>query len=112
MTSIVFYKKAENYIGLEVDGHTGYDENGKDILCSAISGIIQSGALGIVKVLKIDAKYASSEKKGFFKLDLPKNTSKSSLEKANIIFETIKVGLEDLEMGYSKFMKLEVKDVY
>ena len=112
MTSIVFYKKASNYIGLEVDGHTGYAENGKDILCSAISGIIQSGALSIVKVLKIEAKYARNEKRGFFKLDLPTNIIKNDREKANIIFDTMKVGLEDLETGYSKFMKLEVRDVY
>lgn len=112
MTNIVFYKKADNYIGLEVDGHTGYADSGKDVLCSAISGIVQAGALGIIKVLKINARYASDEKKGFFKLDLPENISKDKREKSNVIFETIRVGLEDLETGYSKFMKLEVENVY
>ncbi len=112
MTNIVFYKSAGNYIGIEVEGHTGYATAGKDILCSAISGIIQTGALGIVKVLKINARYASDEERGLFKLDLPKRISEEKQSKANVIFDTMKAGLEDLESGYSKFMKLEVENVY
>ena len=53
MTKIKFFKTNNNYFKIEATGHTGYAKSGEDILCASISSILQAGALGINKVLKI-----------------------------------------------------------
>ena len=55
MTNIQIKTKNNNIVAFTVSGHTGYDNYGKDILCSAVSSITQSACLGIIKVLKINA---------------------------------------------------------
>ena len=42
MTKITFYTKSNKYIGFKSEGHAGYEERGKDIVCSAILLIITS----------------------------------------------------------------------
>lgn len=39
MTKIVFYKSGSTYYGFHETGHTGYDDAGKDIVCSALSAM-------------------------------------------------------------------------
>ena len=39
MTTVVFYKSNGIYYGFEEQGHTGYADEGSDILCSAISAM-------------------------------------------------------------------------
>lgn len=111
MTKIVFYKKADDYVGITVDGHTGYGHSGNDILCSAISGIVQTGVLGVIKVLKIKAQYTTDEERGFLELKVTGKVG-DKRDSLNVIFETMKAGLEDLRSEYSKYMKLEVENVY
>ena len=36
MTTVKFYKDKNIYTGFECSGHTGFSEEGTDILCSAI----------------------------------------------------------------------------
>lgn len=113
MTKIKFIKKNNNYTALHVSGHTGYAEHGQDILCASVSSIVQSGALGIIKVLGIDASIERNDEKGLFIIQLPEDMSMDKYSESNIIFETMYVSLSDLASGYKKFIKLEeVCDVY
>lgn len=110
MTNIKFLTKNKKIIAFEISGHTGYADFGKDILCSAISAISQSACLGIKKILKINAIINKNDKKGYLKLILPKDIEVDLLDKAQIILETMKISLEDLEFNYSEYIKLEVQD--
>lgn len=113
MTKVKFIKNNNNYVALHVSGHTGYGEEGSDILCASISSIVQAGALGILKVLNVDAAIERDDEKGLFKIQLPCNLG-DKYNETNIIFETIKVSLLDLTQGYKKYLKLEevCDDVY
>ena len=37
-----------NRLRLEVDGHAGYDEKGKDIVCAGVSMMVNALAVGLV----------------------------------------------------------------
>lgn len=39
MTKIVFFRSGGEFYGFEEQGHTGYGEEGEDILCAAISSM-------------------------------------------------------------------------
>ena len=53
MTRITFYKSNGVFYGFEEQGHTGYEEAGRDILCSAIS------AMTMLIINTIEISYAS-----------------------------------------------------
>lgn len=106
MTTIKFYKNNNDYFKIEATGHTGYGESGKDILCASISSILQSGALGLKKVLKLNPKIVNTID-GYILIELPIN---QNLCKAQVLFETMLESLRDLQTGYSNYIKLEVID--
>ena len=113
MTKIKFFKNKDVYTGFECSGHTGYAEFGKDILCASISSMTQSVVLGVIKVLKISAKVTRNDDKGYIKLEMPENLKNDLISKSQILFETLKVGVEDLLEGYDKYIKMEViENVY
>ena len=53
MTTITFYKANGFYYGFEEQGHTGFDESGYDILCSALS------SMTMLLINAIEISYAS-----------------------------------------------------
>ena len=113
MTKIKLFKSNDIYTGFEVSGHTGYSTYGKDIVCASISSIVQSCALGIIKVLGISAEITRNDENGYIKLELPNNLTNENVHDIQVLFETMKVSIEDLLEGYSKYIKMEViENVY
>ena len=113
MTKIKLFKSDNMFTGFEVSGHSGYADYGKDIVCASISSIVQSCALGIIKVLSINAKLDKDDNRGFLKLESPKNLSKELMDKTQLLIKTMQLSIEDLLTGYSKYIKMEViENVY
>ena len=54
MTTITFYKANGFYYGFEEQGHTGFDESGYDIICSALS------SMTMLLINAIEVSYAST----------------------------------------------------
>ncbi len=106
MTRIKFYKNDNKYFKIEATGHTGYAESGKDILCASVSSILQSGALGFKKVLKLNPTIKNTTD-GYILIELPIN---EKLDSAQVLFLTMLESIKDLESGYSRYIKLEVID--
>lgn len=110
MTKIKFYKKKEFLIGFEVSGHTGYAEQGSDIVCSAISGMTQMTTLGLEKILNLKLNIKKNEKIGYLLCKLPKTASEEEVKKAQDWLNTLKISLDDVAKDYKKYIKMEVED--
>lgn len=106
MTKIKFFKNENNYFKVEATGHTGYGVSGQDVLCASISTILQSGALGLKKVLGLKVKVVNTID-GCILIELPVN---QDLQKAQVIMLTMLESLKDLQSGYSDYIELEVID--
>ena len=50
MTQIKIFRQNKSIIGFECSGHTGYDVEGSDIVCAAISTLTLTCILGLEKV--------------------------------------------------------------
>ena len=111
MIRITIYTKSNKFTGLVSEGHADYDEYGKDIVCSAISSITQSLAIGILKILKLKAKYKVDEDRGYLELRLPEIKDELMNEKVNVLFLTTIESLKDFEKGYPLNINVEVKDL-
>lgn len=71
MTKVRIQKHNGSIVSVECDGHTGYGVEGEDIVCSALSSIVQTAALGLMQVAGIDLDYEVREEDGYLKFTLP-----------------------------------------
>ena len=113
MTQITVKKKSGRIVAISCDGHTGYGIAGEDIVCAALSSIVQTAILGLLGVVGVDVNMKRDDKKGFISAELPgKMTEKQKVQSAAIL-DTCLLGISDLYEGYSDFINLEVlEDVY
>ncbi len=109
MTKIVFHKQGEDFVRIESEGHTGYARSGEDIVCAAVSALLQGAALGVRDVAKVKADYRVNEEKGSLLLALPKNIGEKAQHDCNVILQTLLVSVSDLQKGYSEYIEVEVK---
>ena len=108
MTRVVIFKKKDRISGFEISGHTGYAEEGSDIVCSAVSSVSQMALLGIKDVLKLNIFFEMSD--GFLKLSLGKNVENES---AQVLLKSMEKSLREIQKEYGNYVKLEVKkDVF
>ena len=112
MTKIEIKKKQNSITKVECDGHTGYGVQGEDIVCSAISSIVQTAALGLLMVAAINAEIKRDDENAYFAIILPKELTDEQRHDADIILGTMLCGIQDLREEYSDFIELEVQNVY
>lgn len=105
MTRVVIFKKKDRISGFEISGHTGYAEEGSDIVCSAVSSVSQMALLGIKDVLKLNIFFEMSD--GFLKLSLGKNVENES---AQVLLKSMEKSLREIQKEYGNYVKLEVKE--
>ena len=107
--TIVKVKRIDNKIvSVECDGHTGYSVEGEDIVCSALSSIVQTAVLGLLQVAKINVNYEILDQNAHLKVSLPSELTSIERHDADIILETMFLGVCDLNEGFSDFVELEV----
>ena len=111
MTDVVFYKNNGVITAFECSGHTGYADNGYDIVCSALSSIAQSCALGITEVLRVNAKIKRNDDKGYYRVVLPDGMTEEQLSGTQVLLQTMYMSVKTLAKDYSKFIKLEEREV-
>ena len=99
MTNITFYKTNNSFVGFRVLGHSGYAEEGSDIVCAGIS------VLTINFINSVDS--FTNDK---FILNEFKFKSKSS-EQSQLLFKSLALGLNDLYEENRDFISLDYKEV-
>ena len=107
MTKVEIFRKNGNIIGYKASGHSGYSEQGSDIICSAISTSLQMTLIGIQKVLKLKVDFKIND--GFLDVDL-KNISQDKLTQTNILTDAMAIFLKELTKQYPKYIRLVEKE--
>ena len=111
MTDIRFFKsESGKIVKVECEGHTGYGEEGGDIVCAALSSIVQTAVLGLMQVAHISVDYSIDESKGYLLVSLPKKLTECEEHDADIILKTLLLGASDLYEAFSDYINMEVKD--
>jgi hypothetical protein len=107
MTKVEIFRKNGNIIGYKASGHSGYSEQGSDIICSAISTSLQMTLIGIQEILKLKVDFKIND--GFLDVDL-KNISQDKLTQTNILTEAMAMFLKELTKQYPKYIRLVEKE--
>lgn len=106
MTSVKIERENGHITKVECDGHTDYGEEGEDIVCAALSSVVQTAVLGLMSVVGINVELKRDDVRGYLYLKLPKLDERQRHD-ADIILDTMVCGVADLHEGFSKFIKLE-----
>lgn len=110
MTNVKIKKTNGHISEVVCDGHTSYGEYGEDIVCSALSSVVQTAALGLMSVVGINIGLERDEAKGYLKMTIPSDLDERQEIQTDAILETMLCGISDLYQGFSDFIELEVKN--
>ena len=105
---MITIEASRNYIGnvykFRVEGHSGYDEIGKDIVCAVVSTATQSVVLGLSEILGIRLNITIDE--GRLECELPEIFDENILDRSNVLLETMLITLKQAVSEYPDFVKL------
>jgi uncharacterized protein YsxB (DUF464 family) len=89
-------------ISLIAQGHANYSEEGTDIVCSAVSGIL----LGGLNALQEQDKFSIKTEDGYVSIKVNKQIN----EHDNIVLETLLTQLKSVQTNYKKFIQIKRKE--
>lgn len=107
MTNLKFYKKNNNIVGFDCFGHSGYAEMGADVVCAAISSLVQNAEIALSEVLGVKTSVKRNDKNAEFCLKIAKTESEENIEKSQPILKALEISAQRIEKEYKKYLKVE-----
>ncbi len=101
MITVKFFRSGGLIEGFEISGHSGAGENGRDIVCSAVSSAAYLVANTVLEVLKIKADAVVRD--GYMKFVIPK----ANLSETKVLTEGLALHLTELQNQYPQHIKIE-----
>jgi len=110
MTKATIFRSSDGEIrGFSIKGHAGSAPAGEyDMVCAAISAVGYTALGGLQELCGID-NYEESD--GSLIITLPDNMTDDMRAKAQIILETMEIGLRQIENQYPKYIHVRCKEV-
>jgi len=109
MINITVIKSNNNIITIEATGHSGYADEGQDIVCASVSTLLQALINGLIEVVKISPKYTIDEEIPHLSVTLPNDLDKDKFKYAQVLMSSTYLALKDIADSYSKFIKIKEK---
>jgi ribosomal protein len=104
MIDVIVFVKDGKYTGLKVSGHAEFEEEGKDIVCAAVSVLTMNLSNSLEQFC--DDKFTVDCSDGLFCLVLHDRS-----EKSGVLLDSCILGLMDIGEGYSEFIKINLQEV-
>ena len=105
MTEIEFFTGGGELQGFHIHGHSGYAEQGEDIVCAAISSAVIMTMNTVCEVMHIDAEVSTADGDAVMKI------SSNDAEACKSILQGLKLHLLELSKQYGEFMKVKFTEV-
>ena len=110
MINLVFKENNGKILGFTCNGHSGYASEGADIVCAAISTLVQNAEICLSEVLNIKLSISRDDKNAKFNLKFAKNVSNEEIEKGQAILQSLKISSQRIEKQFKKYLKVEVEN--
>ncbi len=95
------------YTACEVSGHSGYAEEGSDIICAAVSALTVNCVNSLESVCGIRPA-ARGGKDGLVSFSLPGGLTPEQRHDAQILMRALKQGLSDIAGEYPKYVTFSI----
>ena len=100
MTTVTFHSAGSRLDGFVVEGHSGYAEEGSDIVCAAISAAVGLTECTINEVMGLNAVVKAKEKSARISLNLPPALNEESESLCQTVLTGLMVYLRSLGEEY------------
>ena len=100
MTTITFHSAGGRLDGFAVEGHSGYAEEGSDIVCAAISAAVGLTECTVNQVMGLGAPVKAKAESARFSLRLPPALNESSDDLCQALLTGLMVYLQALGEDY------------
>ena len=100
MTTVQFHTEGSRITGFEARGHSGYAEEGADIVCAAVTSAVRLTECAINDVLCLEASVKVSERDASVTLKLPSRLEDSVEETCQTLLAAFLLHLVNLAEEY------------
>lgn len=96
MVEIDLFLKGNNLIGIESRGHSGFAEKGSDVVCAAVSALMQALVLGLSEVAGLkSAVYHVNDRVPIIRVTWPESECATIALLTKTISESLKIIARD-----------------
>ena len=107
MISAVLFQRDGELTGFRTSGHSGYAEEGSDIVCAAVSVLATTCVNAMETLLGIRAEVTENES-GLLAFDLPP-LGEEKRRGAQLLMGALAQGLRDVSEAYPQYVRLQMK---
>ncbi len=107
ITATVFHSK-QGICAFSLEGHSGYAEEGSDIVCAAVSAIAQY-MIGAAEHMNLPCRYELKD--GLITFSFTENTSDSQKQRMQDFLIPFETALRELCETYGEYLKISSLEV-
>ena len=100
MTTVAFHLEGSRIVGFEVKGHSGYADEGSDIVCAAVTSAVRLCECAINDVLGLEASVKVRQKDASISLKLPGGLGQTNESTCQTLLTALMVYLTELHAEY------------
>ena len=100
MTTIAFHLEGSRIVGFDVKGHSGYDDEGSDIVCAAVTSAVRLCECTINDVLGLEASVKVRQKDASISLKLPGSLGQTNESTCQAMLTALMVYFTELHEEY------------
>ena len=108
MINVVVIRQNQTIKTIEATGHSGYAEEGQDIVCSAVSTLMTTLANGLTEIVKAKVDVKVDEEIPHLFVGL-KETDAEKCKLAQVLMNSTLLGIKGVAQEFSKFIKIKEK---
>ena len=102
MIKIKIKRKKDYIVEFSAEGHAHYGEEGQDIICAAVSAILQTAAFGLINYLEVEAEVSTSN--GWLSCSLDLKTAQDPEVQA--VLGAMLAGVRETVKEYPDYLKI------
>ena len=104
MTTVTFHSEGSRLESFEVKGHSGYAQEGEDIVCAAITSAVRLTECAINDVLGLEAAVKVREKDASISLKLPAKLGQTNESTCQALLTALMVHFVQLAEEYPDYI--------
>lgn len=110
MIKITIKKSSGRLLGFTYEGHAEFADYGQDIVCAGVTAQLMMAYNGLEAVLGIPMSLDMEAQGGYLAFAI--NSSEiTEIERAQVLMETLKLGLEGIRQQYEENITLKEEEV-
>ena len=107
MINVTFDRREQNLRGFEFDGHAGYAESGKDIVCAGVSALVLNMINSVDEFCEDKYMLDINEDNGHVKFSFIDEPSYNAI----LLINSLELGIKGIKETYSQHITLDYREV-